>query len=458
MLAEAPAYDLAPVLTRMSTSPLDEVRATVYDLARAIEFRGLLGTAIPEIQRAAGDPGAAAVAGKAVLYVIAVSLDAADRAAEFVNHANPAVVEAAIQAMNDKAQLAGQVLTPDWISAAGGHPDARRRRMAALAIAVRGQEYANELARLLQDQDNDVVAAACRAAGKLGNRASVEIMIKRLDDPALRSVVIESLAAFGARHCGLLGDCLMDPSWPLATRCQIPRVLKLIQDQRSADVLLQSLDEPEISIRIAVLRALSHLHESAPRLNYGATFVTDHILKEARHYFELYSAVEPFHDQKGTRTAAGLLERSLQERLQQTLERLFRLLGLKYPPEDMHAAYLAVRGRRREQFLAALDFLDNVLEPALKRVVLPLLDSSEGMTERGRDLFGLETRDAESAIRDLIHSSDPWLSACAMAAAGERRFYRLRVDIIAAGQRAGTEVAEVASSAAQSLALNATAD
>ena len=39
----------------------------------------------------------------------------------------------------------------------------------------------------------DVVAAACRAAGKLGNRASVETMIKRLDDPALRSVVIESL-------------------------------------------------------------------------------------------------------------------------------------------------------------------------------------------------------------------------------------------------------------------------
>jgi AAA family ATP:ADP antiporter len=330
--------------------------------------------------------------------------------------------------------------------------------MAALAIALRGQESANELARLLQDQDNDVVAAACRAAGKLGNRASVETMIKRLDDPALRSVVIESLAAFGARHCGLLGDCLMDPSWPLATRCQIPRVLKLIQDQRSADVLLQALNEPEISIRIAVLRALSHLHEIAPRLNYGATFVTDHILKEARHYFELYSAVEPFHDQKGTRTAAGLLERSLQERLQQTLERLFHLMGLKYPPEDMHAAYLAVRGRRREQFLAALDFLDTVLEPALKRVVLPLLDSSEGMTERGRDLFGLEVRDAESAIRDLIQSSDPWLSACAMAAAAERRFHRLRADILAAGKRAGTEVAQVANSAAQALALDATAD
>ena len=458
MLAEAPGYDLAPVLTRLSTSPMDEVRATVYDLARTAECPGLLATANAEIQSVAGVPGTSAVVGKAVAYVIAVSPEAADRAAAFLNHVNPAVVEAAIEAMNDKPQLAGKVLTHDWISAAAGHPDARRRRIAALAIAVRGQENANELARLLQDADNDVVAAACRAAGKLGNRASVETMIKRLDDPALRSVVIESLAAFGSRHCGLLGDCLVDPSWPLATRCQIPRVLKLIQDQRSADVLLQSLNEPEISIRIAVLRALSHLHETAPNLNYGATFVTDHILKEARHYFELYSAVEPFHDQKGTRTAAGLLERSLQERLEQTLERLFRLLGLKYPPEDMHNAYLAVRGRRREQFLAALDFLDTVLEPALKRVVLPLLDSSEGMTERGRDLFGLEVRDAESAIRDLIHSSDPWLSACAMAAAGERRFHKLRSDILAVGQRAGTEVAQVANSAAQALALNATAD
>jgi AAA family ATP:ADP antiporter len=458
MLAEAPGYDLAPVLTRLSSSPMDEVRATVYDLARALEFPGLLANAIPEIQDSARDPGAAAVVGKAVAYVIAVSPEAAGRAAEFVNHANPAVVEAAIDAMNGKAQLADAVLTHDWISAAATHPDSRRRRMAALAIAVRGQESAIELARLLQDDDHEVVGAACRAAGKLGNRASVETMIKRLDDPALRSVVIESLAAFGARHCGLLGDCLMDPSWPLATRCQIPRVLKLIQDQRSADVLLQALNEPEISIRIAVLRALSHLHEIAPRLNYGATFVTDHILKEARHYFELYSAVEPFHDQKGTRTAAGLLERSLQERLQQTLERLFHLMGLKYPPEDMHAAYLAVRGRRREQFLAALDFLDTVLEPALKRVVLPLLDSSEGMTERGRDLFGVEVRDAQSAIRDLIHSSDPWLSACAMAAAAERGFHRLRADILAAGQRAGTEVAQVANSAAQELALNATAD
>src|SRR4029077_5074165 len=130
-------------------------------------------------------------------------------------------------------------------------------------------------------------------------------------------------------------------------------------------------------------------------------------------------------------------------------ERVFRLLGLRYSLEDMHAVYLAVRRNRGEQYLAALDFLDTVLDPPLKRVLLPLLDSSEGIAQRGRDLFGLEIRDAESAIRDLIHSPDPWLAACAMAAAGERKLHGLTNDILSVGERSGAEVAQVARSAAQ---------
>jgi hypothetical protein len=86
----------------------------------------------------------------------------------------------------------------------------------------------------------------------------------------------------------------------------------------------------------------------------------------------------------------------------------------------MYSAWLAVSHRRKEQFLAALEFLDTVLEPRLKRVVLPMLDSSEQIIERGRDLFGVEVRDAASAVRDLLNSGDPWLKECAMAVAAEQ--------------------------------------
>ena len=56
------------------------------------------------------------------------------------------------------------------------------------------------------------------------------------------------------------------------------------------------------------------------------------------------------------------------------LERLFRLLGLKYPPKEMHAAYLALHRKKTDEYTAAIEFLDNVLERELKRILLPLLD------------------------------------------------------------------------------------
>ena len=445
MLAEAPGYNLAPLLCRLSTSPLLEVRAMVYDVAGSIGSMELLAAALAEIQAPESQNVKPAVA-----YVLAVSPEAAQRAAQFLNHVNAMVVDGVIEALRDKGELARDVLTPAWIATAAADADPERRRMAASAMAVRCEETA-DLSRLLEDPDRRVVAEACRAAGSVGNRASLDRIVRKLDDPALRSVVIESLTAYGARISGALGDCLADESLSMGVRRQIPRVLKLIRDQRSVDVLLKALARPELSIRAAVLRALSHLRETAPRLDFGETFVTEQILHEARHYFDLYSALEPFRSHKDTRTATGLLTRALEERLQQTIERLFHLLGLRYPPEDMHAAYLAVRQRRREQFLAALDFLDTVLERPLKRVLLPLLDSSEGLAERGRDLFGVEIRDAEAAVRDLIRSPDPWLASCAMAAAAEQKLYRLAPDILAAEKHAGTEVLQVAHSAKMAL-------
>jgi AAA family ATP:ADP antiporter len=441
MLAEAPGYDLEPLLRRLAVSPLLEVRAKVYDVAGSAGSVELLAAALAEIQTPESQTVKPAVA-----YVLAVSPEAALRAAQFLNHVNATVVDGVIEALRDKRELAHEVLTPAWIATAATDADPERRRMAASAMAVRCEETA-ELPRLLEDSDQRVVAAACRAAGQVGSRASLDQIVRKLDDPVLRSVVIESLTGYGARICGALGDCLADEALPMGVRRQIPRVLKLIRDQRSVDVLLKALSRPELSIRAAVLRALSHQRETAPRLDYGETFVTEQILHEARHYFELYSALEPFRHHKSTPTATGLLTRALEERLQQTIERLFHLLGLRYPPEDMHAAYLAVRQRRKEQFLAALDFLDTVLERPLKRVLLPLLDGSEGLAERGRDLFGVEIRDAESAVRDLIRSTDPWLAACAMAAAAEQKFYRLASDIAAAEERAGSEVQQVARSA-----------
>ena len=242
------------------------------------------------------------------------------------------------------------------------------------------------------------------------DRACVEAILRHLPEPLVRAAAIEALSAYGNRITGVLGDYLIDEAVPVTIRRQIPRVLVRVADQGSVEVLLSALNRlSDVGVRAAGLKALLRLRETKPNLEFGESFVTEQVLAEARHYFELYAALDPFREQAQPRTAAGLLVRTIEDRLKKTIERLFTLLGLRYPIEEMQAAYVAVQTHRKEQYQAALEFLDNVLHRPLKRVLVPLLDTPDRVMEHGRTLFGVEARDVESTLRDLIGRGDPWI-------------------------------------------------
>jgi hypothetical protein len=119
----------------------------------------------------------------------------------------------------------------------------------------------------------------------------------------------------------------------------------------------------------------------------------------------------------------------------------------------MYAAYLAVhRGGKTDEYTAALEFLDNVLERELKKILLPMLDEDGRVTQVGRELFGVEPRDAQTALRELMRCGDAWLVVCAVATAAELRLTELKPDIEPLSKRAGAEVSQVAQSAILALA------
>jgi AAA family ATP:ADP antiporter len=114
--------------------------------------------------------------------------------------------------------------------------------------------------------------------------------------------------------------------------------------------------------------------------------------------------------------AGALLSRALEERLEHNLERIFRVLGLHYPPNDIYNAYLGIVSSDRDRRASAVEFLDNVLGHNLKKFLFPIIDRvSDTVTiERGRDLFGVDVTDAQAAILLLIRGRDPWLRTCAI--------------------------------------------
>ena len=56
----------------------------------------------------------------------------------------------------------------------------------------------------------------------------------------------------------------MDESVSPMVRRQIPRVLKQLLEQASVDVLVKSIGQQDLSVRLAVLKALTTMRERAP--------------------------------------------------------------------------------------------------------------------------------------------------------------------------------------------------
>ena len=448
LLGETPSYDPEPLLLRLATCPHDAVRAQVYEIARCRGTTALIDRALEEFQ---ADPSSAA-ARKAVVYLLTVSPDRVERARQFLDHSDPAIQEAVVEALAGQPEAAG-VLPSDWISRAASDSDPRRRALAASALAGRGEQSPDLILALLADPDPDVAASACRAAGMLKNRACILGLASLLADYRVRSAAIDSLAQYGPAICGTLGDMIDDDSLRLAVRANVPRVLRHIAHQRCADILLTCYRHPEAAIRTEALKALTQLRQEAPSLTFADPLLKQSILNEAHRFYELLSARAALKEyQERPHTAVSLLARTLDERTRQTMDRLFQLLGLLYPAKEMQGTYLALSKHDRDTHSAAVDFLDSILDPDLKKVVVPIFDAPERAIESGRALFGVEPQNAEMVIGDLMHSDEPWMASCAIAAAAELELRSLAGEIAKAVHRQDATVSDVAVTAAAALA------
>ncbi|MBI3680191.1 MAG: hypothetical protein HY235_07310 [Acidobacteria bacterium] len=447
MLEASQSVNLEPILRELIDSPSAEVRGKALELALKTRYDMLLDEALREIRSYRGGERSGSIE-PAVEYALTYSGDGSRLARTLLQHPNEQVQASVLRFLGGSQSLARELLTADWLAQAARSAEPAERRKAALAIRSLGDGHGDLVAALIRDPDARVTEAAARTAAALEDRALVLPMVERLAEPRLRGALIQALAQYGPRIAGTLGDLLMDHKLPLPVRRQVARTLQHIPDQRSVDVLMAGIAGPDPELRSAVIEALHRLRETVPNLNYGAEPVMQQILSEARMYYELSAALSPFRDQTDVKTPAGLLAKTIEERLRKTIRRLFYLLGLKYPPREIQAAYLAVNRGRSEEISTAIEFLDNVLERELKRVLIPLFDAPGHAAEKGREVFGLARLDTAGALRQLLESGDVWLAACAIATAAELRLSSLAGAVAKLEEGAGSEVARVARDAA----------
>lgn len=415
LLNEIPGFPLEALAVRLGGDAAPPVRAWLYETALQRGWRSLLKEARRELDLPAG---LALMPAAAYYGVLGADGPAALR--RLLDHGDPAVVEAALRAGEQLPPEAGIRLPPGRIAALASSEPAMRR-LAAFAYRAEPGAAVTALPALAMDPH-----------------------------PAVRRAAAESLQALGAKAVPALAACLDDREAPLVRRRRAARLLGSIPAQEASDALLARLDEPDLEVLAAILRALEKQRGGAPGLQYAHEPVRRQVSRAARMYLEIRVALKCLKGAQGA-AATRLLVRTLESRLDSVIQGLFTILGLRYPPHDIHAAWRAVRRGTPAEMANAAEFLDNILDHDLKRFVLPLLDEDRPPDQVGRDLFGLELLGAAAALRVMIEEGDPWLAVCAMAAAAELGFRELTPAIRAATERGGEQAARVATASLRRL-------
>ena len=231
----------------------------------------------------------------------------------------------------------------------------------------------------------------------------------------------EALACFGDKVVGTLRDYLTDPEIALDIRREVPAVLLRVDTQAATVALTECVQDPDAQIRFRVISALNKLRDQHPTWPFDDRLVADLLRAEIMGHLRLYQILDSLDTALGDATA---IAPTLREAVDKELERIFRLLKLIYPTKDFHSAYFGIQSTYAVIHDNALEFLENILVPEFRALLLPLIDSQVPVTERvglANRTLGTVALTPEDAVKSLLNSEDPWLRSCGAYAIGALR-------------------------------------
>jgi AAA family ATP:ADP antiporter len=309
-------------------------------------------------------------------------------------------------------------------------PDGDRDRLqAARVLALVPGLFTDLLVRLIGDPDLAVARQAIAAASVVMRDEVVAALIGALIRPDLASDAAISLARYGNPLVPELSRRLHDPATRVEIKRELPQVLVRIGTPAAEEVLIEGLLQADVTLRHRVIASLNKLHDAHPDVHIDEQLVDVVLAAEIAGHYRSYQVLGPLREQ--LKPDDSVLH-AMQQSMEQELERIFRLMALVFPGQALHDAYVGVRSTNPTVRANALEYLDNILKPELRRLLVPVLDSQVTVNERialADQLVGAPLETAEQSIATLLASGDPWLKSSAVYAAGVLRLHNLEAEL-----------------------------
>jgi AAA family ATP:ADP antiporter len=275
-----------------------------------------------------------------------------------------------------------------------------------------------QLTRLIDDPDPDVAREALVAAGRTQSTVNLARLVDHLGHRATRADAAAALLAFGPVAAAALGASLGDEGLPLDVRREIPALLARLGTVEAQRALYENLLVTDVGLRSSVIAALAALHEAQPGLAIDRQTVEMVMTAEILGHYRSYQILDELAD--AFATDHSIID-GLRQSIRQENERIFGLVGLLSPDRDVEQAYAAMQSDDAVIRANALELLDNVLSPDLRRLVVPLVDPQVSFDQRvalANTLVGASVQSREEAVQALIASEDPWLRSYGVYAVG----------------------------------------
>ena len=297
--------------------------------------------------------------------------------------------------------------------------EGRRARLeAARLLSLLPEGFGEQLQQLADDKDPEVAGYALRAIGRMKKREFIPRLLSRLAEPQFVDEATSALAAFGDRVVGTLRDQLADPSVPIEIRRELPGVLLQIGTPAAETVLVEGMLEADTALRFRTISALNKLVQQNPNQPIDVKMVETVLAAEIMGHYRSYQIVGMLG---GHLESSDPVVQALRDSMNQEVERIFRLLKILFPHFDLHSAYFGLQSDKPLVHDNSLEFLESVLKPQLRNLLVPLLDAEVSVAERvslANRIVGAGVESQEEAVSMLLVSEDPWLKSCAAYAIG----------------------------------------
>ena len=310
-------------------------------------------------------------------------------------------------------------------------PDGRRDRAEAARLigTIAEPDLFDLLPPLIDDHEPEVARQAIRSAMRFHRAGLAAPLILALGRPDLADEAAEALVELGEDVVAPLADALRDESVPVEARRELPIVLLRIGGAEAEGALIGSLLESDGTVRHRIIASLNKLRAARPDIDVDQSVVELLLAAEIAGHYRSYQVLGSLRTR--FKDEDPVVE-ALRGSMEQELERIFRLMALLFPQAGLHDAYVGVRSSNPAVRANALEFLDNVLKPELRHVLVPLLDSHVTMAERiglADRLVGAPLENVRQAVSTLLASDDPWLRSCAIQAVGSLQLRTLAPEL-----------------------------